>query len=440
MCVELLPASKQPDCSMRDPIEEFMIFNRPFAQRNPDLLRLKVARMAETALAFFRGTFHLYARDVIERRNTWLPLLSGGGAELDLVGDIHSENYGTYKAKDGLIHYDVNDFDETTQGRFDVDICRLATSLLLAAQERSDPLTHVVMAPLAALATYTETVIPALKKSRDLDYDIDEDKPGPYSPVADLVAASALAKRPAFITRLTELKNGRRRILRSTHYFNLTDAERDQAVRLLADYRARLPNPVKAKDYYNVEDVCGRVSGIGSMGRLRYVVLITGKGTAEGRNVLIEFKEARQSAYDLCRDRATGPDSLAKRAERVIAMQRLSQAVASAHLGYAVDGDKSFQAREIGPSYARVDTRSLETPELLHSVGRAQGALLARVHGRSAQRAVGPTNPLAEFADPNAFCQNVLAFALGYADQVRRDYARFIGMRAEIENVSNWTK
>ena len=49
-------------------------------------------------------------------------------------------------------------------------------------------------------------------------------------------------------------------------------------------------------------------------------------------------------------------------------------------------------------------------------------------------------NPLAEFADPDAFCQRVLAFALAYADQVRRDYARFVGMRPEIENVSNWAK
>jgi uncharacterized protein (DUF2252 family) len=293
---------------------------------------------------------------------------------------------------------------------------------------------------LAALITYTETVSPALKKSRDLDYDINENNLGRYRPVADLVAASAAAKRPAFITRLTELKNGHRRIVRTTHYFNLSDAERDQAVRLLADYRGRLPNPVTVKSYYNIEDVCGRVSGIGSMGRLRYAVLLTGKGTAEARNVLIEFKEARPSAYDLYRNRDTGPEALLKRAERVIAMQRLSQAASSAHSGYAIDGKLSFQAREIGPANARVETRSLKTPDLLHSVGRAQAAILARVHGRSAQRTIGPTNPLAEFSDPSAFCQRVLAFALGYADQVRRDYARFIGMRAEIDNVSNWAK
>src|SRR5260370_6703491 len=148
---------------MRDPIEEFTNFNRPFAQRSPELPRLKVARMAESPFAFFRGTFHLYARDVLERQKIPLPLFSDNGAELDLVGDIHSENFGTYKAADGLIHYDVNDFDETTQGRFDFDICRLATSLLLASQERNDPLPLAVQAAPAGLATYTHSAIPARK-------------------------------------------------------------------------------------------------------------------------------------------------------------------------------------------------------------------------------------------------------------------------------------
>ena len=425
---------------MRDPIEEFMNYNRPFAQRRPDLRRLKVARMAESAFAFFRGTFHLFARDVIDRQNVSLALFSSSGAEMDLVGDLHSENYGTYKAADGLIHYDVNDFDETTQGRFDFDLCRLATSLVLASLERKDPLDQAVQVALSALTTYTDTVIPALKKGRDLDYDLNEDSPGPYTPVSALLAAGAAAKRGAFIGRLTEMKNARRLIIRSPHYFNLSDAERDQAVRLLADYRKRLKHPVEVKDYYNVEDVCGRISGIGSMGRFRYAVLISGKGTADGRNVLIEFKEARPSAYDTCRNRDTTPEALVNRAERVISVQQLSQAAFSHHLGYAIDGAQSFQAREIGPGDARVDCRNLKSADLLQSVGRAQAAILARIHGRSARRAVGPTNPLAEFEDAAAFAQRVLAFALEYADLVRRDYVRFIGMRAEIENVSNWAK
>src|SRR5262249_1953327 len=158
--------------------------------------------------------------------------------------------------------------------------------------------------------------------------------------------------------------------------------------------------------------VCGRIAGIGSMGRLRYVLLLEGKGSGEDRNVLLEFKESRPSAYDVYRNRETGPEALAGRAERVAAVQRASQAASSPHLGWAADGGMSFQAREIGPHDGRVDFKALKSPAVFEGVVRVQAAILARTHGRAAMRAVGPTNPLAELADPDAFCQRVLAFAL----------------------------
>jgi uncharacterized protein DUF2252 len=73
-------------------------------------------------------------------------------------------------------------------------------------------------------------------------------------------------------------------------------------------------------------------------------------------------------------------------------------------------------------------------------VAQIQAEVLARIHARSAGRAVGPANPLAELADPNAFCQRVLAFALSYADLVRADWTRFVGARAELDRVEEWMK
>ncbi len=423
---------------MRDPIEEFMTYNRPFARRNPELLRFKVARMAEGPYGFFRGTFHLFARDVLNKSYEPLPLLSGTGIEMDLVGDIHSENYGTYKAADGLVHYDINDFDETTQGRFDFDVCRLVTSLLLAAFDRGSVLAEAVQVPLTALATYCETMRRLLKKGKDPALDVSEKQLSASDPVNALLQAGAQAKRPSYIDRLTEWVEGRRRLRRSLHYFNLPDAEREQALRLLEDYRQRREDKDRPAEFFQVEDVCGRVSGIGSMGRLRYVVLVAGKGSAEGRNVLLEFKESRPSAYDLYRNRETQPEALAARAERVVTVQRQSQSVCSQWLGFAVDGPQSFQAREIGPADARVDTKGLKSNALLEGVAQVQASLLARTHARAAMRVVGPANPLAELAEPEVFAQRVLAFALGYADLVRRDWTRFVGARADIDNVNKW--
>jgi uncharacterized protein (DUF2252 family) len=420
---------------MRDPIAEFMNFNRPFAQRNPDLLRLKVARMAESPFAFLRGTFHLYARDVCDKYYEAVPLVFAGAAEIDLVGDIHSENYGTYKADDGVVHYDINDFDETTRGRAAFDVCRLATSLFLAAQERGARLDKAVLVPLACVSAYAESLPRLLKKG----YRVDSTGSVDCRPVDDLLGTAAAVKRPEFIDHLTEPSQGQRQLRRSDRYFNLPGNERDQALRLLDDYRRRMPTP-PTPDFYEALDVCGRVAGIGSMGRLRYVVLLAGKGKKDARNVLIEFKEARPSAYDVYRQRDTDAAALVSRAERVITVQRLSQIASSPYLGFAVDAPLSFQAREVGPHDSRVDFKTLTHASDWECLAQVQARLLARAHARSVARAVGPVNPLADLQEPDLFCQRVLAFVLAYADLVRRDWIRFTGARAELEKCEEWAK
>jgi uncharacterized protein (DUF2252 family) len=424
---------------MRDAIAEFQTYNRPLGRRNAELLKYKIARMADGPFAFFRGTFHLFARDVLDKALIPLPLLTGEGLELDLVGDIHGENFGTYKAADGVVHYDINDFDETTRGRFDFDVCRFAVATFLAARERSDSLPQAVQTTLAGLETYAEAVRSCIKKGKNINLDVSETQLCESEAINEQLRTMAAVKRPAFVAKWTQLKDGRRQLLRSVHYFNIPDDEKAQAKRLLADYLThRDKGTMEHKDYYHVEDICGRVAGIGSMGRLRYVLLLSGKGSDELRNVLLEFKESRPSAYDTYRNRETGAAALTGRAERVAAIQRESQVACNAHLGYAIDGGMSFQAREIGPHDSRVDLKNLKTPALFESVVRVQAAILARTHGRAAGRALGPTNPLAELADPDTFCQRVLSFALGYADVVRRDWTRFVGARGDLENVTGW--
>lgn len=422
---------------MRDPLAEFKDYNRPFAQRNPELLRFKIARMAATPFTFFRGTFHLFARDLLDQICEPAAVLGDDGVEMDLVGDIHSENYGTYKAVDGAIHYDINDFDETTRGHFDFDVRRLATSLLLAARDRGDSLADAVQVSLASLTTYCDTVGRLLKKGKDPTLDVRAGAPSGCPCVDDLLAQSVANKRATFINKLTQSVQGHRRLNRSMHYYNLTDQQRAQALRLVEDYVRRMPKPA-TKNFYDVEDVCGRVSGIGSMGRLRYAVLVVGKGGEDARNLLLEFKESLPSAYDMHRQRETDAAALTGRAERVITVQRQSQAASSIYLGYAVDGAMSFQVRVIGPQDARVDTMALKSPSQLVSLAQLQASILARTHARAVMRAVGIPRLLAELGETEPFCQRVLYFALAYADLVRRDWTRFVGQRAELEKCEQW--
>jgi uncharacterized protein (DUF2252 family) len=423
---------------MRDAVQEFIAFNRVFAQRSTELMRFKIQRMAENAFAFFRGSYHLFARDVLQHDLIPLPILASDGAEMELVGDIHCENYGTDKAEDGLIHYDINDFDETTHGRFDADVCRFAVNILLAAQQRgSDTLNEQIAAVLSGLTSYLDATHAGLKKGKH-DFDIYEKNPGPSAALAQLIQQKSQVKRSKFIADLTEDKAGKRQIKRSfLKYFNLTDAEKSQAERLLNDFRSRWKQAPDKKGFFDIHDTCGRISGIGSMGRYRYVVLIGGKDHDEKRNILLEFKEARPSAYDLFRNRETSPEAFLKRAENVITCERLSQAASSPYLGFAIDGAMSFQVREISPHAERVDWKHLKQLAFVDLM-KVQAAILARVHVRASTRVQGPTNPLPELADADRFCQRVLAFALGYGDIVQRDWARFVSAREDLDNVAKW--
>lgn len=413
---------------MRDPILEFQKYNRPFVLRHPDLILKKIERMAAGPFAFFRGTFHLFARDWVDGLLT--PAISEAGKPenvSDMVGDVHNENFGTFKAWDDDVHYDLNDFDETTQGPLALDLCRLATSTLLLALDRGDPLERAVPVVMGSSAAYTQTVLAMPGDTVGPDREIEAE----HCPaIDDLLAIARANRRVNFIQKLTDEFKGCRRLKRSARYFELPAEERALVLHLHEDYRRRMP-PAPNDHFYDVQDVCGRIAGVGSMGRLRYAVLVNGKGNEEARNVLLEFKEAYPSGYDICRGRGPDEEALCRRAEQVVTMQRRSQRACNRHLGYALNGSQSFQVREIGPYDERVDHRSLKSTARFEEVAAVQGRILARVHRAALFRAGAGSKPLAALED--AFQQRVLAYALAYADTVHKDWEEFVKRRAELE-------
>ncbi|MSU79201.1 MAG: DUF2252 domain-containing protein [Gemmataceae bacterium] len=424
---------------MRDAVERFIAVNREYAKRNHELMRMKIDRMAESAFAFFRGFFHLFAEDVVTGQVVALPPAIDTPAELDLVGDIHSENYGTYKAADGEIHYDVNDFDETTQGRFASDVCRFAANVVLAAKTQAIPLEAQAEAVLSSLESYCFVIRSGLKKGRFSDLAYSESTPGDCADIMQMIKQVAEVKRTKFISETTDDVGGERRIKRSLQkYYNLSEVETAQVIRLVADLQKQWIDRDLPKRFFDLHDICGRISGIGSMGRHRYVALVSGKGHAEKKNVLLEFKESRPSAYDAARGRTTTASALLARAENVIACQRQSQAAPSPYLGSAVDGAMSFQVREISPHAERIDWKKLKSPNQFIEVMRAHGAILGRIHLRSSMRYQGPVNPLPELDNIERFRQRVLAFALTYADVAWRDWQRFRSALGDLKKVETW--
>jgi hypothetical protein len=96
-----------------------------------DLAR-KREKMGESPFVFLRGTFWRWSETILEV----CPDLAQVPATL-AVGDIHLENFGTWRDDDGRLVWGVNDFDEAAEMPFALDLVRLATSALLARSDRA---------------------------------------------------------------------------------------------------------------------------------------------------------------------------------------------------------------------------------------------------------------------------------------------------------------
>lgn len=110
---------------MHDSTRAILEYN---AGRDPERLTRKLAAIAADPFSFFRGTNNLYAASLADS-----PLVHEAPRTL-VCGDLHLENYGSFKGDNGLVYFDMNDFDEAAGAPFTVDLVRVLSSLQVAAR------------------------------------------------------------------------------------------------------------------------------------------------------------------------------------------------------------------------------------------------------------------------------------------------------------------
>jgi hypothetical protein len=96
----------------------------------PADLRHKHERMRESPFVFLRGTFYRWLQHWPE---TCAEILDAPAVLA--VGDLHVENFGTWRDAEGRLVWGVNDVDEACRLPYTQDLVRLATSALLAIHE-----------------------------------------------------------------------------------------------------------------------------------------------------------------------------------------------------------------------------------------------------------------------------------------------------------------
>lgn len=96
----------------------------------PAELRRKHSAMTESQFSFMRATFYRWVQIWPEICRDWTR-----APRVLVVGDLHVENFGTWRDIEGRLVWGINDFDEAASMPYANDLVRLATSALIAVEE-----------------------------------------------------------------------------------------------------------------------------------------------------------------------------------------------------------------------------------------------------------------------------------------------------------------
>jgi uncharacterized protein (DUF2252 family) len=376
-------------------------------QRDRATLVQKYIKMRKNAFTFFRGTCHLFYRDLPPDS------ILNVAPTVWSCGDLHLENFGAYKGDNRRIYFGIDDFDEGILAPCTWDIARLLTSIFLAVDSLSFRQTDAENLARLFLHAYTT----ALGAGR-IEEVVEANATGI---VADLLEDLHRRKRSNFLDERTELVDDLRQLKIDGKKILAISKKRYQSIdRSIERWAASQVNP----DFFEVLDIGFRVAGTGSLGLDRYLILVTGKGSPNN-NYLLDFKQQLGSSlhpYVLI-EQPQWKDP----ATRVIKIQQLVQSSPPALLAATEFNGGSYSLRELQPTQDKITLKAGKiTLARLEKLIETMAQVTAAGHLNSSGK-LGATmeRDLIAFGHKLDWQREVSIYASKYAQQVRLDYRDF---------------
>lgn len=347
----------------------------------------KHCTMVESPFSFFRGTNHLFWHD--HAGDPRFGDFGGPTTRIWLQGDLHARNYGAYHNDEDTVVYGLDDFDEVVIADYQWDVWRMATSLVLVADENQAFGSSDLDDFLDAFAeSYLDTV--ASYRGNDGERDTIFTRDSTYGLLDDfLVEVEDDSTRGEMLDRWTVHAGGAR-------IFDLTLSDLAPAdPAIAAELAARMPDyiattagaPRDTPGYFAIKDVAARLNaGTGSLGTPRYYVLVEGaSGSQDDDRILDVKRQGQPTPYPyLSAAERLQLDALAlDPAERVILGHRALTARADDHLGWMALADGAYSVRERSPFKETFDTEDLDTDGRFTNLAEQWGAILATDHARA---------------------------------------------------------
>lgn len=281
----------------------------------------KHALMADAPFPFLRATFYRWSQ-------TWPQDApeSAEAPEVLAVGDLHVENFGTWRDIEGRLIWGINDFDEVCWMPYTIDLVRLVTSAHLAIEAD-----HIDFTPERASRAVLQGYLDGLASGGQA-FVLAE-----HHPALREMAVERLKQPELFWEKMKALRTWTGRI----------PASAEKGLRRMMpdrDLKYRLAH---------------RVSGLGSLGRRRFVALADWHGGSIAR----EAKELTDSAWYFAHPR--------RRRSQIHYQEALDRARRCPDPFVKLRG--RWLVRRLAPDCSRIELPSLPTKRdharLLHAMG-----------------------------------------------------------------------
>lgn len=379
--------------------------------RIPELIPVKMARMAASPFCFFRGSVPLMAAD--------LATLPTTKVHVQICGDAHVHNLGAFAAPDDRLVFDINDFDETIPGPWEWDVKRLATSLVLAGREanNSDRVCREAVAGFVKSYRTKMMEFSAMPHVEVARYHIHRQFSGRAGKSALQKAEKATPLHN--LDKLTEAQRKKPHIFKESKPV-LTRVSRIKGKHVLSSlrfYREVLsPDARRVLDFYRPVDVAFKVVGTGSVATHDYVVLLFG-GCGPQDPLFLQIKEEPKSSYAPYVD---ARENQTHQGKRVAQGQRLMQVQSDILLGWTTLEGRHYLVRQLSDHKGTIEDEDLKGNGL-GEYAQLTGEVLARAHARSGD----PCILAGYLGAKRRFDKAILRFAISYADQTAKDHEVF---------------
>ncbi len=379
----------------------------------PDMVQLKYQAMAESPFRFFRGTCHLFYEDLAKVKNFPESPLAW------ICGDLHLENFGSFKGTNRQVYFDLNDFDEAMLAPLNWELVRILTSIYVAFDTLKLKKKWAEAMAVLFLESYTERL--RTGKAYYLDPRTAD------GVVRTFLDNAALRKAKDLVKKNAHGKDHHLMIkVNNLTHFKLEKKLRQELMQHIGKW---LKETTLLANSYVVKDAVFRVAGTGSIGLKRYMLLLQNKKD-RSKLLFLDLKQAVKSS--LAPFNPIPQPKWTSEADRISKAKYHMQNVSPALLSTSLFKGDIFVLQEMQPAADRINLAALSAQiKEIKTVIKDMAVLTASAQLRSSGiQGAAINDELTDFASRGIKKEALLDYARNYAIQVKKDYKVFIaGMK-----------